>query len=172
MAKRAGRKRNLKAKRYPNGSVHRHDERVGPTPELEARRKALLGGKNAAGETDCVLDHLASPVSQVLTQKQAEAGRRYATARLRALRAAGVTPEAKSPRLSEWIDRGSSVATLPADDGRAAFEWRKARQCVYDAGSDVRRVIERVCIDNQPPRGHEVGRLRIGLDALIRLWRL
>ncbi|WP_300396393.1 hypothetical protein [Henriciella sp.] len=171
MAKRPGRKRNLKAKRYPNGSVHRHDERVGPTPELEARRKALLGSKNAAGETDCVLDHLASPVSQVLTQKQAEAGRRYATARLRALRAAGVSPEAKSPRMAERIG-GSPAPAWVGDDGKAAHYWRKARQCVFDCGGDVRRIIEKVCIDNCHPKAHEVRRLRIGLDALVRMWRI
>ena len=171
MAKRPGRKRNLKAKRYPNGTPYRHDERVGPTPELEARRTALLGSKNAPGETDVVLDHLASAVSQVLTQKQAEAGRRYATARLRALRAAGVNPDARAPRMAERIG-GSPAPAYMGDDGKAAFHWRKARQCAHDCGLEVRRVVDRVCVENQPPRGHEVGRLRIGLDALVRLWRI
>ncbi len=170
--RRAGRKRKAMAPRQPNGQIRKSEyaDSVGMTPELAARRKELLGSKNAPGETDCVLDHLAA--DRIVTEKQAEAGRRYAISRDRALRASGLSPNPASPRLSEWIDRGSVQSPLAPDDGRASYHWRKARECVFDCGADVRRIVEKVCIDNAPIRLHERTRLRLGLDALVRMWRL
>lgn len=170
--RRAGRKRRAFAPRQPSGQIRKSEyDRPGPTPEAEARREELLGSKNATGELDCVLDLLAAPVSRVISEKQAEAGRRYAMARMQALRATGINPGPSSPRLSEWVDNGSSPADAP-DDGKSAYRWRKAWMCVYDCGADVRKIVDRVCVDNVQPRTDQITKLRIGLDALIRLWRI
>lgn len=171
--RRAGRKRDADAKRYPDGTTYRHatPEDVSPPPEALARREALLGSKTATGEVDCVLDVLAGPVHRIITDKQAEAGRRYAMARMFALRAAGINPGPAGAALSEWIDSPRTPPDVP-DDGKSAYRWRKARQCVHDAGSDVRRIVDLVCVDNARPRTHQIERLRIGLDALIRMWKL
>lgn len=171
--RRAGRKRKAMAKRQPSGqirkSVYAMDD--GPTPEAVARREEVLGSRTAVGELDCVLDMLASPARMLISERQAEAGRRYSAARLAALRAAGVNPAPSSPKLSDWVDSGLAPIS-GGDDGKAAYRWRKARQCIYDAGSDVRRIVDKVCLDNRMPGGHEVERLRIGLDALVRLWKI
>lgn len=172
--RRAGRKRRAMALRQPSGQIRKsaYAERIGPTPEALRRREKLLGSRTAQGEIDCVLDVLAGAEAQVITQKQAEAGRRYAQARAAALRAAGINPAPASPRLADWIDRGGIAPISSGDDGAAAHRWRRARMCVFDCGADVRRIVGRVCLDNAPPRDLEVERLRIGLDALVRLWRL
>ena len=172
--RRAGRKRRQDVKRQPSGQIRKsvYAERVTPTKEMQRRRADLLGDKNATGEVDCALDVIASPVQRLITPKQAEAGRRYAMARLRLMRSLGASPDPTSPRLSEWIDNGQSPAEAPGDDALAGMRWRKASMCIHDCGADVRKVIDRVCLDNQLPRQDQVTKLRIGLDALIRLWRI
>lgn len=169
--RRAGRKRKAMALRQPSGQIRKsaYAERVGPTPEAMKRREKLLGSRTAQGEVDCMLDVLAAHT--VLTERQAEAGRRYAMARLSALRAKGINPAPSSPKLADWVDSGF-VPGGSGDDGTADFRWRQARQCIYDCGSQVRQAVERVCLDNAQPRGVEILRLRIGLDALTRLWRV
>jgi hypothetical protein len=163
------------AQRDPNGQITRRErkprEDVGPTPEMRKRREDLFGSRTATGEIDCALDVLAGAECRLITEKQAEAGRRYAMARMFALRAAGINPGPAGAALSEWIDSPRTPPDVP-DDGKSAYRWRKARQAVYDCGADVRRIVDQVCVDNVPPRTHQVERLRIGLDALIRLWRL
>lgn len=169
--RRAGRKRKAMALRQPSGQIRKsaYADRIGPTPEALKRREKLLGSRTAQGEVDCVLDVLAA--QGVLTESQAEAGRRYGLARLSALRAKGINPAPSSPRLADWVDSGF-ITGGAGDDGDADYRWRRARQCVFDCGEAVRRAVERVCCDNAEPRGAEILRLRIGLDALIRLWRL
>tara|TARA_R100000365_G_C2743602_1_gene72330 strand:- start:916 stop:1449 length:534 start_codon:yes stop_codon:yes gene_type:complete len=171
--RRGGRKRRQDVKRQPSGQIRKsvYAERVKPTKEMQARRAKLLGDKNATGEIDCALDVIASPKHRLITPKQAEAGRRYAVARVRLLKTLGTSPYPTTPRLSEWIDNGQSVAD-GSDDGKAAFNWRKASMCIHDCGGDVRTVIDLVCLENQLPRKDQVTKLRIGLDALVRLWRI
>ena len=171
--RRAGRKRRQDVKRQPSGQIRKsvYAERVTPTKEMQARRADLLGDKNATGEIDCALDVIASPKQRLITPKQAEAGRRYAVARMRLMKSLGTSPDPSTPRLAEWIDNGQSPADGP-DDGLAAFKWRKANMCVYDCGADIRKVVDRVCLENQLPRKDQVIKLRIGLDALVRLWRI
>lgn len=169
--RRAGRKRRSLVPRQPSGQIRKsvYREAAGPTPEALKRREKLLGSRTASGEVDCVLDVLAA--SGVLTPRQAEAGRRYAMARLSALRALGINPAPSSPRLADWVDSGF-VPGGEGDDGLAGARWRRARACIHDCGESVRKAVDRVCLDNAPPRNVEISRLRIGLDALGRMWRV
>jgi|GEM_PF-3572630 len=172
---RAGRKRRQAVAREPSGRVAKRArtplQDTRPTPEIRKRREILLGSHDAQGELECILDVLAAPSRRLITSKQAEAGRRYAMAKLALQRSIGISPDPVTPSLSEWIDNGQTIGD-GADDGLAAFRWRKAWLCVHDCGADVKRIMEAVCIDNQPPKTHQVTKLRIGLDALIRMWRL
>lgn len=169
--RRAGRKRKVGVARKADNRIktREYSERPGPTPEALKRRETLLGSRTAQGEVDCILDVLAA--HSIITDRQAEAGKRYASARLSALRAKGINPAPSSPKLSDWVDSGF-VPGGDGDNGDADYRWRRARQCVFDCGAQVRAAVERVCLDNAEPRGVEIIRLRIGLDALVRLWRV
>jgi hypothetical protein len=154
---RRGRKRRLDVKRRKDGKVSNAEYQVRDkgTPELQAKRKA--------GERDEVVDALHA--GKLITDQQLEAFRVYE--RARRIYIGSVSP--KTATLAEMIHGGkgelSDRAILSA---RQAFLTGQESLQRCGSRSAFPQVQDLIC--NEKP--YDIQGLRIGLDALVALYRM
>lgn len=148
-------KRRKKCRRQPNGQPYRAPERDKGTPELQAKRKA--------GERDEVADALHA--GKLITDQQLEAFRVYE-------RAHRIFIGLKSPKTASYAEMIPGAKGELSD--RAIITARKqyfdGRECLERCGTRSAYAQVRDLLYNENP--YDIQGLRIGLDALVALYRM
>jgi len=179
-----GRPRKSLERRKPCGRLVQREyepppEDISPTPETQARRKAIFGHYEAKGELEC-------PIS--ILGRRLDKDQRYAARKARAIyarySAAILPPRIVCGQLTDYVQGSAVCPMLPDDADEAKAEFEEMRRCI------LREV--RYRYRGNPPRRDAIARqafrevqtimhgklprnllaLKLGLDAIVRHYDL